>query len=237
MRRAALAVVVLLAGPAMAETVMGAHYEAPTSRYGHGALANGEWAEMVLQLSDGQERRVSLPEELVFEDTAPRLVDLTGDGLAEVVVVESHRDFGSRLAIWGPQGRRAAAEFIGMPYRWLAPLGAADFDGDGRIEFAYVLRPHLDATLTLVRLEGSALVAVAASAGLPNHRYREAVIEGGVADCADGVMILTSETNWHAIIATRLRDGRLISRTVGAYAGPGSFAVAAAGLGCRLTSS
>ncbi|MDP2740052.1 MAG: VCBS repeat-containing protein, partial [Pseudorhodobacter sp.] len=106
--RAALPLLVMLAAPAAAETVTAAQYETPTARYGHGALANGEWADMVLQLSSGEVRRISLPDELVFEDTAPRLVDLTADGVVEVVAVESHRDLGSRLVVWGPEGRIAA---------------------------------------------------------------------------------------------------------------------------------
>ncbi len=48
-----------------------------------------------------------LPEDMVFEDVAPRLWDVTGDGRPEIVVVETHVDQG---AGWpsGPMPRRAA---------------------------------------------------------------------------------------------------------------------------------
>jgi hypothetical protein len=42
-----------------------------------------------------------LPETEVFEDLAPRLADLDGDGKAEIIVVQSHRDLGARLAVYG----------------------------------------------------------------------------------------------------------------------------------------
>jgi hypothetical protein len=178
---------------------------------------------------------VTLPDELVFEDTAPRLVDLSGDGQAEVVVVESHSEKGARLAIWTAAGRLAAGPFAGQRHRWLAPLGAADFDGDGQVEFAYVLRPHLDATLMLARLQGGALVVQELAAGLPSHRYRAAILEGGIADCAGAPVILTADAGWRAIVATRLQDGAAVSRALGDYAGSESFDAAAAAMGCSLS--
>ena len=42
---------------------------------------------------------VALPPGLVFEDVAPRLWDVTGDGLPEIVVVEATADKGARLAV------------------------------------------------------------------------------------------------------------------------------------------
>lgn len=70
-----------------------------------------------------------------------------GDGIVEVVVAESDESNGSRLAVWevivaasdGPKlVRGAAGSFIGTRFCWLAPIGAADFDGDGLVELAYV---------------------------------------------------------------------------------------------------
>ena len=58
-----------------------------------------------------------------------------------MIVVESHAAR-ARLAVWGAGGRLAAIPFIGTRFRWLAPLGAADLDGDGRVEIAYAETPH-----------------------------------------------------------------------------------------------
>jgi hypothetical protein len=223
------------AAPAGAEAIASARYEAATARYGHGALAGGEWAELVLVLAGGAERRFALPENMVFEDTAPRLVDLTGDGVAGAVVVESSVDLGARLAIWGPEGRIAAGPFIGTPHRWLAPLGALDVDGDGGLEFAYVVRPHLDAVLTVARFGARGLDVLAEAPGLPSHRYRSGVLEGGIAACDTGPVMLTADSGWAQVMAVRWVAGRLVSETVQSYAGPESFAEAAAAMGCELT--
>lgn len=220
--------------PATAETIVDARYEVPTDRYGHGALAGGEWAELVLVLDGGMEKRFALPDDMVFEDVVPHLADMTGDGVAEAVVVESHVAEGARLAIWGPEGRIAAGPFIGTPRRWLAPLGAADFYGDGGVEFAYVLRPHLDAVLSVVRFGQQGFEVLAEVAGRPSHKLGSPLLEGGVIDCAGRALLLTADSHWRNVIVTRLADGRFESEVVRAYDGPQSFGAAATALGCAF---
>ncbi|MDP3861801.1 MAG: VCBS repeat-containing protein [Phaeovulum sp.] len=233
MWRAVLALM-LAAAPAAGETIAAARYEALTTRYGHGAVAGGEWAELVLVFESGAERRFGLPDDMVFEDVAPRLADLTGDGVAEAVVVESQIAQGARLAIWGTEGRIAAGPFIGTPHRWLAPLGAIDLDGDGRLEFAYVLRPHLDAVLTVVRFDGQGFEVVAEAPGLPSHAYRSGLLEGGVLDCGDWSMLLTADLGWQRVMGTTWTEGRLETLALRPYDGPQSFDAAAAWYGCPL---
>ena len=137
-----------------AEDITGARYEGPTDRYAHGILGDAiEHGELVLTLADGKRKRLVLPESRVFEDTAPRLFDVDGDGDREVIVVESDQSRGARLSIYGSEGLEAATDYIGRSNRWLAPtgIGAADLDGDGQIELAYVDRPHLAKTLRIFR--------------------------------------------------------------------------------------
>ena len=209
---------------AEAEPIRAAGYAAPTDRYPHGALGDDlEWGALVLTVGE-QQRRFTLPEELAFEDTAPRLADLDGDGAPEVIVVESHSAQGARLAVWGPGGRIAATAYIGTRFRWLAPLGAADLDGDGRVEIAYVETPHLGRTLRLVRLEGGRLVSLAALPGLTNHRFGDPGIQGGIALCPGGAVIVTADAGWQRILHTRWKDGRLTPRDAGPYTGPDSLA-------------
>ena len=54
----------------------------------------------------------------------------------------------------------AATPFIGTPRRWLAPVGVADLDGDGRAEIAYVETPHRDKVLMLENGQISRIVPV-----------------------------------------------------------------------------
>ncbi|GGH45651.1 VCBS repeat-containing protein [Frigidibacter albus] len=209
---------------AAAETIRAADYADATGRYPHGALGDDlEWGALLLTL-DGQQRRFTLPDALVFEDTAPRLADLDGDGAPEVIVVESHAAQGARLAVWGPGGRIAATPFIGTRFRWLALLGAADLDGDGRVEIAYVETPHLGRTLRLVRLEGDRLVPLADLPGLTNHRFGDPQIQGGIGLCPGGPVIVTADAGWQRILHTIWQDGRLTPQDAGPYTGPDSLA-------------
>ncbi|MBS0126146.1 VCBS repeat-containing protein [Aestuariicoccus sp. KMU-90] len=220
---------VLVAGGASAQAVTGARYDEPTTRYAHGVLGDAvEWGALVLTLGDGSARRIVLPETRVFEDLEPRLWDVTGDGLPEVVTVESDLRLGARLAIWGAEGLIAATPFIGQTNRWLAPVGAADLDGDGRIEIAYVDRPHLAKTLRVWRLEGDALREVASATGLSNHRIGWDFIIGGIRDCGAGAEMLVASGDWASVMAVRF-DGVLRARSLVPY----SETAVAAALACQ----
>jgi hypothetical protein len=139
----------------------------------------------------------------IFEDIAPRLADLDGDGRQEIVVVQSAFDRGARLVVYAitPEPQLlAATPFIGQPHRWLAPAGIADFDGDGQVEIAYVDRPHLLAELVFVRLEGDRLVETLRLPGLTNHRIGEDVISGGLRDCGAGPELVLASKDWTRVM-------------------------------------
>ncbi|WP_246107324.1 FG-GAP repeat domain-containing protein [Puniceibacterium confluentis] len=211
--------------------IVAARYLAPTERYDHGVLGDAvEWGGLELSLDDGRVLRAILPETLVFEDIAPRLADVDGDGAPEVLVVETSLTQGARLAVWGEQGRIAATPHIGQRNRWLAPLGAADLDGDGRIEIAYIDRPHLARTLRLWRLEQGALSPVAELGGLTNHRIGWDYILGGIRGCGGSAEIIAANADWTAVMAVRFSDGRLEARRLGPYRSRQSIDAA---LACR----
>ncbi|MGZ9811747.1 FG-GAP repeat domain-containing protein [Pseudoroseicyclus sp. H15] len=215
--------------------VVSAEYAEPTDRYDHGVLGDAiEWGALTFRVNlcpacanvQLQDVTIRLPDTRVFEDVAPRLADLTGDGSPEAIVVESDLSLGARLAVYGPEARIAATEFIGQSHRWLAPVGAADLDGDGQVEIAYVDRPHLTRVLRVVRLQGDRLVQVAALEGVTNHRIGDESISGGVRDCGEGPEMILLSPDWQRLIAVRFDGTGLSTREIGPATGPASIAAA-----------
>ena len=190
----------------------------PTDRYNHDVLGGiPSWAQLgVGALSCGACRQGSdgativLPENLVFEDVAPRLWDVTADGRPEIVVVESDVARGARLAVWtysdtgADLTRLASTAFIGQRHRWLAPAGVGDFDGDGKTEIAYVDRPHLARELVFVQLDGDNLREVARLPNLTNHQIGNSFISGGTRNCGLGDEVILANADWSRIMAVRM---------------------------------
>lgn len=214
-----------------------ASYEQPTSRYRHGVLGDDiEYGGLKVVTADCNgtmhHHTATLPVTLVFEDLQPRLIDLDGDRHAEIITVESSASAGARLAVWGLKDnqliRLAATPYIGRAYRWLAPVGAADFDGDGRMEIAYIDRPHLAKTLRVWRYENHSLTQIAQRPGLTNHRIGEDFIGGGVRNCGQGVEMITADSSWSDVMATRLEADQLITVRLGRFRGSESFVKALA---------
>lgn len=226
--RALAAALLVLAAPAAAE-IAAARYAEPTDRYPHAVLGDPfEWGALVFEMADGHEVVLRLPETRVFEDVAPRLHDLDGDGDAEAVVVESDRERGARLAVMDETGLVAATPFVGQAFRWLAPAGAADLDGDGAVEIAFVDRPHLARILRVWRFADGTLTEVAALEGHTNHAIGEPDIAGGIRDCGEGPEIITATPDWTRLQATRLANGLLVTYDLGPHENRAAFAEAMA---------
>ncbi|KAF0676133.1 FG-GAP repeat domain-containing protein [Profundibacterium mesophilum] len=218
----------LWSGTARAE-ITEAFYDTPTDRYAHGILGDEiEWGTLVMKTHEGRELRLTLPESRVFEDTEPRLADVDGDGKPEVLVVETDLSRGARLSVYGIEGLIGATPFIGTPNRWLAPIGAIDLDGDGVIEIAYVDRPHLAKELMIWRFVDGALELAARAPGLTNHRIGSPVIEGGIAQCDTGPVMVLADGDWREVMHVTFAGGVLRSRPAGLYKEAGSLDLAAA---------
>lgn len=159
---------------AQAGTITAAHYSMPVSRYGHFALGQPhEYARLNATLDSGPPLSLRLPENEVFEDLAPRLVQLTPEGPTELLAIVSRREDGARLVLIRPRGDqleiRAETPAIGTPMRWLNPVGVADLDSDGAAEIAVITTPHIGGTLRVYRPQGTQLVEIAALDGFSNH--------------------------------------------------------------------
>ncbi len=219
------ALLALLATPAAAEGISAARYADPTARYDHGILGDAvEWGRLEMTTDSGRRLSLTLPETRVFEDTAPRLADLDGDGASEVIVVETDLALGARLSVYGSGGLVAATPYIGATRRWLAPIGAADLDGDGAVEIAYIDRPHLARTIRIWRFRDGALTHVANLPGYTNHRIGETDIAGGIRECGSGPEMIVADADWRQVHAITFRGGRFAARPLGPHEGRGSFA-------------
>lgn len=153
----------------------------PTARYPHTALGSTEHAGSLHVLvghgSAAHEVVYRLPTHRVFEDRVVRLVDLNGDGRDEIVVVEADAQRGAALVVLGVQEgtppklvELARSPHVGSSFRWLNPVGVADFDGDGRLDLASVTTPHIGGVLTLHHYRPPHLVAFATIGDVSNHR-------------------------------------------------------------------
>lgn len=213
-----------LGSAASAQTITAASYSGPTDRYPHGVLGDDiEYTQLDVTLSDGRVLSASYEATLVFEDVAPRLWDITGDGTPEVVTVEAHEAEGARLVIWGLDDGQlrqiARTPFIGTRFRWLAPIGAADMDGDGYIEIAYIDRPHLAKTLRVWRYTPDSFSEIATLPGLSNHRIGEDYITGGLRDCGQGPEMIVADARWREIMSVALAPGGLRADPIARFEG------------------
>ncbi|SCZ53560.1 Repeat domain-containing protein [Epibacterium ulvae] len=221
-----------------ANEVISAEFADPTRRYGHAVLGDDvEYSTLVLRSRGASSSllnhavvkdvvvRVRLPLDHVFEDLTPRLVDITGDGSPEVMVVETDVARGAQLAIYDADGEKLAeTPHIGRTHRWLAPIGAADLDGDGHIEVAYIDRPHLAKTLRVWRYKDGQLQEVAELRGLTNHAIGQDFITSGIRDCGAGPELVTVDAGWTQVMATRLVAGELTSAGITQFTTQQAFA-------------
>ncbi len=220
------------------DVIVSARFIEPTTRYDHAILGDDvEWGAMLLNVdpcsgcegSQTYKLIIRLPENHVFEDLEPRIIE-GDDGPTLVMVVESSLTQGARLSLYDERGLYAATPFIGRPHRWLAPIGSADLDGDGWPEVAYIDRPHLAKTLRIWSLRDGKLVEVASQGGLTNHRIGQDFITSGIRDCGDGPEVVTVDAGWSRIVASTYDIGAINSRDIGAFDGRASMDRA---LGCR----
>ncbi|MEW9919009.1 FG-GAP repeat domain-containing protein [Marimonas sp. MJW-29] len=220
-----------LAGPVAAQEITAARFTEPTERYGHGILGDAiEFGALEIDVAGQETVTVRLPADHVFEDVAPRLWDVTGDGMPEVVVIETDMALGGSLAVYGAEGKIAETPHIGRTNRWLAPIGAADLDGDGAIEVAYIDRPHLAKVLRVWRFKDGALEHVADAPGFTNHRIGERDIAGGLRDCGAEPEMVVATADWADVVGLRFDGTRFVIRKLGPHRGRESFAAA---LGCN----
>lgn len=152
----------------------------PTARYPHAALGSTLHAASLHVLprsAQAQPLTYTLPPQRVFEDRVPRLADLDGDGHDEIILVEADALRGAALVVFGLRDgalvELARGPHAGSTFRWLNPVGVADFDGDGRNDLASVTTPHIGGVLTLHHYRPPHLEPYARATDVSNHRMGE----------------------------------------------------------------
>ncbi len=212
-----------------ADAISAARFTEPTTRYAHNVLGDTvEYGALELTVKGGGTSgtrlvTIRLTEDRVFEDLAPRLLDVDADGTSEVVVVESQDQLGAQLAIYNARGEKiASTPHIGTRFRWLAPVGAADLNGDGYVEIAYIDRPHLAKTLRIWRFKDGVLTEIAAIPGLTNHKIGEDFISGGLRACNGAPELIVASADWSRIVSVSYKDGWR-KTDIGKFEGPGSL--------------
>lgn len=150
-----------------------AWYTRPTDRYGHGVLGDRIEAGALAVVVDGKQYDHLLGNQHVFEDLAPRIADLDGDGLDEVVAIRSDVGAGAALAVYrvgnNTLAEAAVTDAIGRANRWLNVAGIADYTGDGQLDVATVVTPHIGGRLDVWTMADGDLVRVDAARGFSNH--------------------------------------------------------------------
>ena len=150
-----------------------------TSRYAHAVLGDAiEAGCLIVEDEAGLVFQLDLPENQVFEDLIPRIADVNSDGQNDVVLVRSEARAGAALAVYTLS--RAASDKrltelvatppIGTAFRWLAPVGIADFNNDGVQDVAYVQTPHIGGILRVWSIIDGEFQEIMQSSGYSNHR-------------------------------------------------------------------
>jgi hypothetical protein len=155
----------------------------PTRRYPHGALgspvhAGSVHAQVKARSGGWQIVELTLPLNRVYEDRVPRIVDLDRDGREEILLIEADALRGASLVVLGIDPTQdkprlvelARGPYAGSTFRWLNPVGVADFDGDGQLDLATVTTPHIGGVLQLLHFRPPALVPFARALDVSNHR-------------------------------------------------------------------
>lgn len=151
-----------------------AWYTKPTKRYRHAILGDAvEAGGLRVVLRNGEPVNLTLAKNLVFEDRTPRLIDLDGDGRNELITLLSSSTKGAAIAVYGMRDGKlqqvSRTPFVGRTNRWRNIAGIADYNGDGRVEIAEVITPHIGGTLKFWTWRDGRLQSTASAKFFSNH--------------------------------------------------------------------
>ena len=191
-----------------------AQYALPTTRYRHGILGDAVEAGQLVVVQDGVSASLTLDVEYVFEDLAPRLVDVDGDGQVEVITIRTHVDRGAGIAIYKIQTdglhEYAWVAEIGRSSRWLNIAAVYDLDGDGTVELAWVQTPHIGGILRVAHIEVGELTVVAEASQYSNHAIGERNLQLSVVTRDDDTTLWLPTQDRSAIAGFQFSNDSLV---------------------------
>ena len=171
--------------------IVAAWYSQPTTRYDHGVLGDKiEGGALVVQQASGRTHTFRLSPLEVFEDIAPRIADLDGDGVSEVVTILSALPGGASIAVFAMNGdmleKIVSTPFIGRPYRWLNIAAIAPFGRGPGKQIAFVATPHIGGNLGFLAYGRRQLALVKSASGFSNHKIGSPELRLAAAADIDG---------------------------------------------------
>ena len=154
--------------------IVAAMLSCATDRYAHAVLGDDIEAGCLIVLDNsGRSYTMELPDTQVFEDLEPRIADMDGNGSNDVIVIRSEDSAGAALAIYTIENEKlvelAATPPIGRSFRWLAPVGIADFNDDDQLDIAYVQTPHIGGILKVWSIIDTEFKQITELRGFSNH--------------------------------------------------------------------
>lgn len=195
---------------------MKALYVSPTTVYDHGILGDAIEGSALLVIRDHRPYLFTLDSTHVFEDLQPRLADLDGDAVPEIITILTSISGGASIAVFQLKDEQltltATNGFIGSPHRWLNIAAIDDLDNDGTVEIAWVTTPHIGGHLHIGRLEGNALVSLTDQPGVCNHQIGSRNLCLSAITVANGLKNLYLPNNeFSAILGFQWKNDTLIS--------------------------
>lgn len=193
----------------------------PTTKYEHGALADGIEATRLdaIEVSKNGFRKdytFELEDNSVFEALIP-IIAYLDEGLVPVVfLTRSYPDKGGAIVALKvvEDDLRVVyeSEALGTRFRWIHPIAVGDFDSDGSMEFLAVEKPHIGGVIHLYHVEGNKLVVEAQGQGFSSHKARSRNLDTAVVADFDGdeaVELLIPTQDWRTLALVDFKDGIL----------------------------
>ena len=190
-----------------------AQYTKPTSKYAHGILGDKIEAQQLVVVMDSIIYEMTLSGNYVFEDIAPRLYDVDGDSVLEVITIRSHVSLGAGIMIYKIVDEKlteyAFVPEIGTANRWLNIAAISDMDGDGVVELLWIQTPHIGGILKVANIEAGELEVLDSETGLSNHAIGQTnlCLSVLVQDATDKVIYVPNQSR-DSVVGYSFGDGK-----------------------------